>query len=215
LISKTPLTDFIFKKEHFVGNLDPRNRLEFWIGEVVEPCHESYMVVKVVRRKSNEQILFVEGNEDFADFVLSFLTFPLGGVILMFEGLSFLSSLDNLYNTMTELSSDRCLRSQYVKDRLGSPCIGLHFDIRNQILPIDVSESNYCIHNKELKFVDPKSPISGGFARGPMSFMVTDDLVVSPMSSISGLAYLEKLKVPLNDIEERVVNIGLKEVKEL
>jgi hypothetical protein len=136
----------------------------------------------------------------------------------MFEGLSFLSSLDNLYNTMTELSSDRCLRSQYVKDRLGSPCIGLQFELRNQILPIDVSDINYYTnknYKNKVKLVDPKSPISGGFARGPMSFMVTDDLVVSPMSSISGLAYLEKMKVPLNDVEERVINIGLKEVKEL
>lgn len=121
LLSKSPLSDFIFQKEHFVGNLDPRNRLEFWIGEVEEPCNESdEMVVKVVRGKSNELILFVEGDENFTDFILSFLTIPLAGVVLMFEGLSFICCMDNLYNSMTELNPDRFLRSQYVKDRLVS-----------------------------------------------------------------------------------------------
>lgn len=219
LLSKSPLSDFIFKKEHFVGNLDPRNRLEFWIGEVEEPCNESdEMVVKVVRRKSNEQILFVEGDENLSDFILSFLTIPLGGVVLMFEGLSFLCCMDNLYNSMTELNPDRCLRSQYVKDRLCEPQVGMHLELRNQILLIgETNSSGYIIHckdhKKEVIFVDPKSPISGGFLRGPTSFMVTDDLVVSPMSLISGLAYLERMKVPLNDVEERVIRIGVKEVK--
>jgi hypothetical protein len=43
--------------------------------------------------------------------------------------------------------------------------------------------------------------------------MVTDDLDVTPMSSIDGISYLEKMKVPINDVEEIVINIGQKEVK--
>lgn len=216
MTSKTPLSDVIFKKDKFVGNLDPRNRLEFWTGEVDEQRNESNkMSVKVVRRKSNEQILFVEGDEDFADFVFSFLTFPMGGVVSMFKGLSFLNCLDNLYNSMTELCPVRCLSSQSVKNKLINSVIGMQFELRNQILPIDVESSTYSIYNKDVKLVNPKSPSSGGFVKGPMSFMVTDDLVVSPMSSISGLEYLKRVKVPLNDVEERVISIGLKEVKRL
>jgi hypothetical protein len=45
--------------------------------------------------------------------------------------------------------------------------------------------------------------------------MVTDDLVVTPMSSIDCISYLDRMKVPLNDVEETVVSIGLKEVKEV
>jgi hypothetical protein len=212
LISKTPLSDFIFKKEQFVGNLDPRNIVEFWIGlgEVEEPCDESNkMIVNVLRRKSNQQILFVEGKEDFADFLFSFLTFPLGGVLHMLVGFSSISCIDNLYKSITELSSDRCLRSQLVKDTvLTKPYISFQFELRNKILPIPVSP----VISRTLKFVDPKSPISGGFTRGPISFMVTDGFVVTPTSSISGLAYLEKINVPLNDVEERVMSIGRKEV---
>ncbi|KAL5078594.1 hypothetical protein RYX36_007015 [Vicia faba] len=41
--------------------------------------------------------------------------------------------------------------------------------------------------------------------------MVTDDLVVMPMSTIPGVSYLEKMKVPFNDVEERTVKIDRKE----
>ncbi|PNX99524.1 DUF674 family protein, partial [Trifolium pratense] len=107
-----------------------------------------------------------------------------GGVLHMLVGFSSISCIDNLYKSITELSSDR-----------------------NKILPIPV----HPVISRALKFVDPKSPISGGFTRGPTSFMVTDGFVVTPTSSISGLAYLEKTNVPLNDVEERVISIGQKE----
>lgn len=43
-------------------------------------------------------------------------------------------------------------------------------------------------------------------------FMVTDDLVVEPMSPISGLSLLNRLKAPLNDVEEKDVTILMKEI---
>jgi hypothetical protein len=70
-----------------------------------------------------------------------------------------------------------------------------------------------CSKKKPLDLIDPKSPVSGGYTRGPLAIMVTDDLVVTPMSSIDCISYLERMKVPLNDVEEIVINIGQREVK--
>jgi phage-related protein len=42
--------------------------------------------------------------------------------------------------------------------------------------------------------------------------MVTDSLFVSLMSSISAMSFLKRSKVPLSDLEERVIKIGVKEV---
>jgi hypothetical protein len=209
LVSKTPLSDFIFKKEHFVEDLVLSNQLEVNIGKEEEESDE--MVVKVLRRKSSKQIFFLEAEEDFTDFVFSFLTFPLGAVLHILQGFSFVSCIDNLYKSVTELSSDKCLRSQLFKDILTSPTISAQSELRNQILPIP--KNNYKAKNMSYKFVDPKSPITGGYAGTPLTFMVTDELVVTPMSSIDGISYLERMKVPLNDVEEMVVNIGQKEVK--
>ncbi|XP_058741773.1 uncharacterized protein LOC131614165 [Vicia villosa] len=61
-----------------------------------------------------------------------------------------------------------------------------------------------------FKLVDPKSSTAkSSFAKGPSMYMVTDDLFVSPMSSISTMSYLKKSKVPLSDLEERVIKIGV------
>ncbi|KAI5407459.1 hypothetical protein KIW84_053644 [Lathyrus oleraceus] len=42
-------------------------------------------------------------------------------------------------------------------------------------------------------------------------YMVTDDLFVTPMSTISTMSYLKKSKIPLSDLEERVIKIGVNE----
>lgn len=44
-------------------------------------------------------------------------------------------------------------------------------------------------------------------------YIVTDDLIVTPMASVSSVSYLNRLKVQLFDIEERVISIGMKEVR--
>jgi hypothetical protein len=173
----------IFRKEQFLANLDPRNRFEFWIGEEKEPCDE--MVVKV--------------EENFADFILSFLTFPLGAVLHMLPGFSFLSCIDNLYKSMIELSPARYLLSEEVKYELTQPPCAAQFELNNQILPI--RNSNFKDKNKGYKCFDPKSPISGGYAKGLSTFVVTDNLVVNPISSFNVVNYLERMKIRLNDLD--------------
>jgi hypothetical protein len=75
----------------------------------------------------------------------------------------------------------------------------------------------------KLKLVGFKSYVSASFekfaciaassyARGPSTYMVADDLRVTPMSSISTMSYLNRSKVPLSDLEEIIIKIGKKEV---
>lgn len=59
--------------------------------------------------------------------------------------------------------------------------------------------------------VNPKG--SDEFMKAPTMFMVTDDLVVTPLSSATCFNYLKTLKVPPSDVKEQVVNIGMQEVK--
>jgi hypothetical protein len=234
-------------KNQSVDNLNLGSNLDFLIGEL--PSDEGrQMSVKVTVRKSNEQILFVEAEEDFVDFVYSFLTFPLGGVLHMLQGFSSVCCIDNLYKSMTELSSERYLISQGIEDKLSKPQCFPQFELNNQILPIGASslpdyfllDNDYgyayaystdviktMLYSKNhngrcailfdeyvpYKLVDPKSPTEKStFARGPLMYMVTDNLCVSPMSSISTMSYLKRSKVPLSDLEERVIKIGVKEV---
>ncbi|PNY13523.1 hypothetical protein L195_g010179, partial [Trifolium pratense] len=255
LVTKTPLTDFVFKKNPFP--LEKRKQFEFRIREV-KSDKARQMSVKVVRRKSTGEILFVEAGEDFIDFVFSFLTFPLGGVSHMLEGFSSLNCIDSLYKSVYKLSPDIYLMSQAVKEKLSNPLIAAQFELSNQILPIcAVSLPVYYYHSflsnspyrevytttttttttttstatitstrkrygyssdsfVPLNLVDPKfssskSSSSGEYVKGPSIYMVTDDLVVSPISSFNAISHLNSLNVPLLDVEEKVVRVGPKE----
>jgi len=88
LVSKTPLTDFFFKKKYS----EVVNALEDSICKIGKATSEggSQISVKVVRRKSTGEILFAEAGDDFINFIFGFLTLPLGGVLAlhMLEGFS-------------------------------------------------------------------------------------------------------------------------------
>ncbi|KAG5009857.1 hypothetical protein JHK87_018372 [Glycine soja] len=241
LLSKSTLTDLFLVKKPLLENSS-------FSPAVVENSSTIQIKIKLVMRKSDGKILFAEGEEDFADFLLSFLTLPLGGVVRMLGGYSSMGSVDGLYKSIADLNENKYLISEKVKNRLVDPGLAPQFQtkIANQMLPIceQISEYYYCYpfdHYTEFIFrnqfyktdyyeyenyekferytrlvlVDPKSSegsIEGnGYAKGPAMFMATDDLVVAPMSPISGLSLLSRLNIPLSDLKEKVVVIGIKE----
>ncbi|KAK1419598.1 hypothetical protein QVD17_28803 [Tagetes erecta] len=56
----------------------------------------------------------------------------------------------------------------------------------------------------------------GGFVKGLVTYMVTDDLAVSPMSTISNITLLNKFNIKdLGALEEKIVYIGVDEGLEL
>lgn len=53
----------------------------------------------------------------------------------------------------------------------------------------------------------------GGFVKGVVTYMVSDDLVVKPMSIISSITMLNKFNVKeVGCLEEKVVSLEMKEV---
>ncbi|KAG4925171.1 hypothetical protein JHK87_050711 [Glycine soja] len=215
--------DFILEKKD--DNFNPIYHPEIGIREKSSDEGRK-MDVKVMVRKSDSKILFAEAEADFADLLFSLLTLPLGGVLHMLNGCSSLDCIDKLYNSTFELNTDRYFRSQELKDKLANPQCAPQFNLHDQILPIGavclpvyyfgtVANVLHFI-SKQFAIVDPKPSIggsssNGGFVKGQSMFMVTDDLVMTPMSSISCISFLNRSKVSPLDLEERVVNIGVKE----
>ncbi|XP_059628042.1 uncharacterized protein LOC132270850 isoform X1 [Cornus florida] len=85
------------------------------------------------------------------------------------------------------------------------------------------SKFDGCCFGQELgllSMVNPKSSTGettggGGFVKGPAKFMVTDDLVVTPLSPISSISFLGKLDVPITDVDQKVVTVGGEEALNL
>ncbi|KAG6760272.1 hypothetical protein POTOM_036779 [Populus tomentosa] len=94
-------------------------------------------------------------------------------------------------------------------------------DIQNSVCSYCRSRSM----NQVVKFVGtnvsastdtPASDQAGGYVKGLVTYMVTDDLSVSPMSMVSVVGLLNKIEIKdFSLLEEKVVEFGIKEGLEL
>jgi hypothetical protein len=198
--------------------------------------------VELVIRKSDGKILFAQGEQDFANLLLSFLAFPLGGIVRKFGGNSSIGSIDGLYKSIVELDENKILLSKETKNRLVDPHLAEEFKSSKHILPINQSPVNfYCYYqggSLRQSILDHKYFVSNeyrvdkgkyvsihlvkdnenatsneGYVKGPTTYLATDDLVIGPSSPISVLLLIQRLQIPLDDLEKKVVKIGIKEVR--
>ncbi|KAE9618130.1 hypothetical protein Lalb_Chr03g0042911 [Lupinus albus] len=214
LLSNTPLTDFFLRRKVFCQNMPQcRSIVAFNNVKAVPSPGERFIVLKVVRRKSNNKILFALAEDDFIDILLSFLTFPLGRVENMLKGNSCLGSIDNLYNSIVGLDSYRYLKSPDLKDMLVKSRLAQHFKLLNQIFPIDeVPIVNYYCYKGHSSIYSSttynSSSRESGFVKKPSLYIVTDDLVVKPGSSMSVLSFLTALGFSSSEVDEQIIKIG-------
>jgi hypothetical protein len=195
------------------------------------------IILKLVIIKSDGKVLYAQGEQNFANLLLSFLTYPLGGVTRIFGECCYLGSINGLYKSVADLNENKYLISKHAKNRLVTPCIAPQIKLSKQILPIfepgvhdyygyqegnsniihaqflkPRENRNYTANLKPINFSKAAS-LGESYVKGPAMYVATDDLVVSPLSPISALSLLNRLKTPLNDLKEIVVTIGAKEVK--
>ncbi|XP_011027124.1 PREDICTED: uncharacterized protein LOC105127495 [Populus euphratica] len=98
-------------------------------------------------------------------------------------------------------------------------------DIHNSVCSHCSSHYGTSYMNQEVKFVrtnvsastdTPASDQAGGYVKGLVIYMVTDDLSVSPMSMVSVVGLLNKIEIKdFSVLEERVVDFGIDEGLEL
>ncbi|XP_024626694.2 uncharacterized protein [Medicago truncatula] len=231
LLSKSTLTDLFLEKKPSL------ERSRFILGDV-EISDNIQINLKLVIRKSDNKVLYAQGQQDFANLLLSFLTFPLGGIVRIFgENCSF-GSMNGLYKSIVDLDENQYLTSMEAKNRLVDPCIAPQLKLSKQILPIldpgvleyygyfeGVVTSNniiqvqifkpgvdksYAGNFKKLNSSNVMNPVDG-YVKGPAMYFATDDLVVAPLTPISALGLLNRLNTPLNELKEKVITIGIKE----
>ncbi|KAJ9550988.1 hypothetical protein OSB04_015033 [Centaurea solstitialis] len=213
LFFKNSLTYLVFHSTHPSGvfvNPKPATLIQHSITNE-KSTNIKTMTLRVTLQKSSSKFLFAEAEEDFVDFLFGFLEIPLGTLIgKLMNGNTSFECLDNLFASISNMSVGRCIKSKVRKDLLVKPALQWKYVSVNQIFPLDIFKC-YEIYlegyNSNLK--DPR--IEGRFIKAPTKFMLTDDLVITPLSSISRFSMLNKLNVPLNDVERHAVTIGIEE----
>ncbi|XP_043695319.1 uncharacterized protein LOC122645957 isoform X2 [Telopea speciosissima] len=112
LLSKTPLTDVFLKKQAFASD----EGLKYEIGDEVQSKSRRSpldMTMKITMSKSMNKALYAEAGEDMVNFLLSFLSLPLGSILQLLDGNSSLGSMDNLYKSAecSKVMKDDSLRN--------------------------------------------------------------------------------------------------------
>ncbi|KAG8368394.1 hypothetical protein BUALT_Bualt15G0040900 [Buddleja alternifolia] len=205
LVSKTPLSDLYFHKRQMVSTttISPLPRTG-------EGAASKKIIVNAMIRKSTNKVLLVQADEDFINFLFSLLVIPLGTVVHLLGVNACIGSVDNLYSSITNLECEKYLKTEDLKSILLKPQLPPEYLSKNHIfshieditlvMPYSVSK---------VSFVDDNGTL--GYVKGPATFMVTDDLVVTPFSAVSSLSLIKELKIPVSDVEELQFEVGMNE----
>jgi hypothetical protein len=229
LLSKTTLTYLFLRKQPSFESYT------FFPFDLENKC-SIQINVKLVMRKSDGKVLYAQGERDFADLLLSFLSFPLGAVVRVLGGICSVGNIDSLYKSIVDLVESKYFVSQEAKNRLVDPKLAPLFKFSQNMFPVeDPCMRYYCFYKGtnyengsnlfitdeyrsewgkyEMLEVETQRVSYEGYVKGPRAYMVTDDLVLTPWSPISALHLINHLEIPITDIKEKLVTIGIKEVR--
>ncbi|XP_057793379.1 uncharacterized protein LOC131010002 [Salvia miltiorrhiza] len=209
LTSPTPLSDVIFKK-----TTEMSSAKRIYVVDINSSISNSKtMNVKLVVQNSTNKLLYAEAEEDFVEFLFSLLVIPLGGVESLLSRNSNVKAIDSLYRSADDLIHDKYFKNRGAKFRLIEPNIPHGYVSENHILPLNEERlpTNVAYADYSL-FPSTKFPKGqGSYLEGPQTYKVADDLTVTPFCIVSILSGLKMQKVPVSDLKEVEVQIGLKE----
>lgn len=145
------------------------------------PLHNvtSIINLKVTVSKSKKKIVYAEAQAEFAEFLFSFLTTHIGFILAQLNDIFSFGCMNNLHKSVKELDPSCFIR----------PIKGKN------------------LFKGKSPYVKIESDV--GFVKRLSKFVVWDNLQVTPLeNTASSIAFLQKLNIPLDDLEEHVVGIG-------
>lgn len=240
-VSKKPLTETLLghnPKPELLSNANLNQRIPsepLMLGRDTILIEEEVkrISVKLTVSRTRNIVCYAEAEEDFVNLLFGFLTVPLGFIVKHMREASSKGCIDQLYKSVQDL--DEQYLPNYHKDILLNPKLYPGFCYENYLLGVEdgsVASYYYAFWLQEerlrdilttdkslipstavtvpLKLLDSKNP--HGYLKGPSVFMITDKLIIRPISPLFGFSVLKELTVPLTDIKEESVQVGKKEV---
>ncbi|KAJ7975864.1 DUF674 family protein [Quillaja saponaria] len=200
----------------------------------------STVSLKLLIDTKDNRVLFAETGKDFVDFLFNILRLPVSTVISLLTKNSMIGCLGNLYESVENLgetymqpnqNKDYVLKPKVFANSANQSTLLLsnddsttpkmyrcqysrHFtDIRGTTCPCSyqmVTDVQYVVGKVAAQGSSGSS--EGGFVKGVVTYMVMDDLTVTPMSTISSMTLLNKFNVKdVGALQEKVVNLGMPE----
>ncbi|MBA0571265.1 hypothetical protein Golob_004849 [Gossypium lobatum] len=144
--------------------------------------------LKLLVDSTNQRVLFAESGKEFVDFMFNILSLPVGPIIRLLTKEQMVGSLGNLYDSLENMN-DTYILSPANKDTLLKPIVvppfcGLY--VANDSKSVCPSCNN--VMTQTATIMNPRKGSStneGGYVKGVVTYMIMDDLVLTPMLAIS------------------------------
>ncbi|XP_051142785.1 uncharacterized protein LOC127259470 [Andrographis paniculata] len=171
--------------------------------------------MKLLIDKETKRVLLGEAGKDCVDFLVYLLSLPVATIVGLLRngGRGMVGSLGKLYDSIENLN-DSYLQSGKSKNSILSPPLPC-WDSRAPLLLTNSDDDVTGVNinnNRNRNNHNQQGNDGGGFVKGVVTYTVTDDLEIKPMSSISCITSLNQFKIKdLSLLEERVVALGMNE----
>ncbi|EYU36132.1 hypothetical protein ABFS82_14G238800 [Erythranthe guttata] len=185
--------------------------------------------LKLLIDTKGKRVLYAEAGKEFADFLFQILSLPLATIVSLLRKRDTFGSLTNLYESMENLN-DSYMQYTGTKDStlkpvppVNVPLLGVGNKIskcsvgssfaskdRNATCPSCKKKLFLCCKYKEMRN-------AGLIFKDMVTYMVMDDLTVTPLSTMSSIALLRKHHINQfsDQLEEKIVDIGMDEALKL
>ncbi|CAA7061801.1 unnamed protein product [Microthlaspi erraticum] len=213
--SNAPLTDALLKKQIPQGLKTCQTPSPYTVRESDES--EQVITLSVIMSKHDMKVLYVECGEDFVDLVFTFLAVPLENVLQTSGNNSNFGCIGNLLKSFNDLRATQVSTSEAV--------IPHYYKCQKQLLNIITAKRQSLVRTSDsepMVLIDPKSngndqstTEESGFAKRDTKFIVSDDLVITPMNSSSTFCLLKKLQIQAEDLEVQEISISKTEATSL
>ncbi|KAI4348109.1 hypothetical protein L6164_008870 [Bauhinia variegata] len=188
--------------------------------------------IKLLIDTTSERVLFAEAGKDFIDFLFSLLSLPIGTVFSLLTKEDMEGSIGNIYKSIENLN-ETYIQPNKNKDILLKQSASFSASEISLLMPPATGKLFMCSNRCSYRVTDDRTVTcpscrrslnreveyfggEGGFVKGVATYMVMDDLVVQPMSTISGIALLEKFKIKdVGSLQEKTVDFGMVECLDL
>nr|XP_016480907.1 PREDICTED: uncharacterized protein LOC107801986 [Nicotiana tabacum] len=165
--------------------------------------------------------MFAEAGKECIDFLFHILALPIGSVIRLLTTKGMVGFLGNLYESLENLDN-MFIQPNQEKDILLKPKSAAYVTSGPLLLadsPV-IKQFYRCYNNHNYTTDDPRTrcpsenvvATGGGLVKEVVTYMVLDELVVKPKSTISSITLLNEFSVKdVGVLKEKVVTLGMEE----
>ncbi|XP_019248478.1 PREDICTED: uncharacterized protein LOC109227737 [Nicotiana attenuata] len=184
---------------------------------------ESKVTMKLLIDSKTKRVMFAEAGKECIDFLFHILALPIGSVIRLLTTKGMVGCLGNLYESLENLDN-MFIQPNQEKDILLKPKSAAYATSGPLLLADSPVKKQFyrCSYNNNHNYTtdDPRTrcpsenvvATGGGLVKGVVTYMVLDNLVVKPMSTISSITLLNEFSVKdVGILKEKVVTLGMEE----